>query len=191
VRRRLAEAFGEAHRIGEQVVYSLEPHRLAALQIADIRALQFTTGKAEYVINAARAVAFGELDVERLDAMPDDEAIARITAIRGLGLWTAEWILARTLGRPRVSAGDLGVRKAIGAAYFAGRMPSPTEVRAATTHWGQAAGLAQGLILHAQHEKTLATVVAAPLSAPSMSRREAREKLASPAPLDLSRKRAR
>jgi DNA-3-methyladenine glycosylase II len=169
-RRRLAETFGDAHRIGEEPVYSLDPERLAALQIADIRALQFTTRKAEYVINAARAIASGELDIERLEAMPDDEVIARITAIRGLGVWTAEWILARAMGRPRISAADLGVRKAIAAAYLGGRMPSPDEVRAATAHWGDAAALAQGLLLHAQHEKTLAAIADAPISQAPMTR---------------------
>lgn len=158
VRRRLAEAFGHAHRIGDDVVYSLDPKRIAGLRIGDIRALQFTTGKAEYVINAARAIASGDLDVARLDAMADDEVIARITAVRGLGVWTAEWILARTMGRPRVSAADLGVRKAVGAAYMDGRMPSPDDVRAATAHWRDAAALAQELLLHARHEKTLATI---------------------------------
>jgi len=66
----------------------------------------------------------------------------------GIGRWTAEWLLARTLGRPRVVAGDLGVRKAVGAAYLDGRMPSEAEVRAATAHWGPAAGVAQQLLLH-------------------------------------------
>ncbi len=63
VRRRLAETFGRRHRVGEHIVYSLDAERLASLQIADIRALQFTTRKAEYVINAARAVADGELNM--------------------------------------------------------------------------------------------------------------------------------
>ncbi|MGA2412273.1 MAG: hypothetical protein ABSG46_18055, partial [Candidatus Binataceae bacterium] len=155
VRGRLAETFGERHQIGDHEVYSLAPERIASLPIAAIRALQFTTRKAEYIINAARAVANGELDIVELARLSDDEVIARVTAIRGLGLWTAEWILARTLGRPRVSAGDLGVRKAIGIAYMDGRMASPDEVRAAASHWGVAAGLAQGLLLHAQHQKTL------------------------------------
>jgi DNA-3-methyladenine glycosylase II len=162
VRSRLAESFGRPHRVAGQVVYSLDPERLAALTIADIRALQFTNRKAEYIINAARAIATGELSIETLSALSDDEVIARITAIRGLGVWTAEWILARTLWRPRVSAGDLGVRKAVGAAYLNGRMPSPDEVREATTHWGAAAALAQGLLLHAQHEKTLVPHAASP-----------------------------
>jgi DNA-3-methyladenine glycosylase II len=104
VRRRLAESFGRRHRAGGHIVYSLDPDRLAALSVADIRALQFTNRKAEYVINAAHAIASGQLGLDTLAASPDDEVIARVTAIRGLGLWTAEWILARTLGRPRVSA---------------------------------------------------------------------------------------
>jgi DNA-3-methyladenine glycosylase II len=155
VRRRLAETFGQQHRIAGHTVYSLEPERLAALQTNDIRALQFTTRKAEYIINAARAVANGQLNIEILAGLTDDEVIARVTAIRGLGPWTAEWILARTLGRPRVSAGDLGVRKAVGLAYLGGAMATPEEVRCSTAHWGRAAALAQGLLLHAQHEKTL------------------------------------
>jgi DNA-3-methyladenine glycosylase II len=155
VRARLAEQFGRRHRVGNHFVYSFDPDRLAALEISDIRALQFTTRKAEYVINAARAIAGGELNPADLSQLPDDEVIAKVTAVRGLGLWTAEWVLARTLGRPRVSAGDLGVRKAVGVAYLGGRMATPDEIRKATAHWGRAAGLAQGLLLHAQHEKTL------------------------------------
>jgi DNA-3-methyladenine glycosylase II len=155
VRRRLAEIFGQPHSLGEHRIYSLSPERLAALQIADIRALQFTTRKAEYIINAARAVAEGKLDIVNLAGLPDEEVIEKITAIRGLGLWTAEWVLARTLGRPRVSAGDLGVRKAVGIAYLGGTIATRVEVLHATSHWGRAAALAQGLLLHAQHEKTL------------------------------------
>jgi DNA-3-methyladenine glycosylase II len=173
VRSRLAESFGWPHRVAGQVVYSLDPERLAALTIPDIRALQFTNRKAEYIINAARAIATGELSIETLSALSDDEVIARITAIRGLGVWTAEWILARTLGRPRVSAGDLGVRKAVGAAYLNGRMPSPDEVREATAHWGAAAALAQGLLLHAQHEKTLVPHAALPKKPAPLPRKRA------------------
>ncbi len=155
VRRRLAERFGTEHRVGAHRVYSFVPESLASLQVADIRALQFTSRKAEYIINAARAIADGNLNLTELSALSDEEVIARVTAIRGLGLWTAEWVLARTLGRPRVSAGDLGVRKAVGIAYLGGAMPTPQEVRQATAHWGRAAALAQALLLHAQHEKTL------------------------------------
>ena len=54
-----------------------------------------------------------EIDLEALAMLDDDEVRARLTAIRGLGPWTADWFLARHLARPRAwPAGDLGVRKA-------------------------------------------------------------------------------
>jgi DNA-3-methyladenine glycosylase II len=75
--------------------------------------------------------------------------------LRGIGRWSAEWVLARTLGRPRVVAGDLGVRKAVGLAYFGNPQATELEVRRATEHWGESAGTAQALLLHALAEKAL------------------------------------
>ena len=148
-RRRLAEAFGYQHTLGTHQVFSLDAARLAAADVTALRALQFTTRKAEYIVALATAVATGSLDLEALQHQPDADVIACLTACRGLGRWTAEWFLARALGRPRVVAGDLGVRKAIGAAYLNGRLPSEAEVRELTSHWGAAAGVAQQLLLHA------------------------------------------
>lgn len=147
-RRRLAERFGREHRVGEHLVHSLSPERLAGATVAEIRDLQFTNRKAEYLIAAAEEIASGRLEVGDLAALPDEEVIRRLTSLRGIGLWTAEWILARTLGRPRVVAGDLGVRKAVGLAYLSSPLPSEGEVRAATAHWGPSAGVAQALLLH-------------------------------------------
>ena len=90
------------------------------------------------------------LDLAALRDRPDAEVIACLTACRGLGRWTAEWFLARTLGRPCVVAGDLGVRKAVGAAYCHGHLPSETAVRELTAHWGAATGVAQQLLLRAE-----------------------------------------
>jgi DNA-3-methyladenine glycosylase II len=151
-RRRLAEAFGRTYTLGPYQVIHLDVERLAVAETAELRALQFTTRKSEYIIALARAVAAGELALEALHQAPDDEVTARLTALRGLGRWTADWFLARSLGRPRVVAGDLGVRKAVGAAYLQGRMPSESEVRSHTAHWGEAAGVAQQLLLHALSE---------------------------------------
>jgi DNA-3-methyladenine glycosylase II len=151
-RRRLAEALGEWHSIGDHFVYSLAPQRLAGAAVAEIRALQFTTRKAEYIIGAADAIASGRLSPEAIAALPDDEVIAQLTALRGIGRWTAEWILARTLGRPCVVAGDLGVRKAVGLAYLGTPLPPEEAVRQATAHWGTSAGVAQALLLHSLAE---------------------------------------
>jgi DNA-3-methyladenine glycosylase II len=150
-RRRLAEAFGDRHVLDGHAVYSLNPARVARADVAELRALQFTTRKAEYIIAIAEAIGTGMLDLPMLAELPDEEVIARLTAIRGVGRWTAEWILARTLGRPAVVAGDLGVRKAIGRYYLdlppKAPLPSEEETRRAVAHWGESANLAQTLLL--------------------------------------------
>ena len=148
-RRRLAEAFGYQHTLGPHQVFSLDPTRLAAADVTALRTLQFTTRKAEYIVALATAVTTGTLDLDALRHQSDADVITCLTACRGLGRWTAEWFLARALGRPRVVAGDLGVRKAVGVAYLNGRLPSETEVRELTSHWGAAAGVAQQILLHA------------------------------------------
>ena len=150
-RRRLAEAFGERHTLDGRAIYSLNPARIARADVAELRALQFTTRKAEYIIAIAEAIASGTLDQLTLAELPDDEVIAQLTAIRGVGRWTAEWILARTLGRPAVVAGDLGVRKGVGRYYLdlppKALLPSEEETRRAVAHWGESANLAQTLLL--------------------------------------------
>jgi len=147
VRRRLVQAFGRRHTIGGYTVYSLDAERLAEASVAAIRELQFTTRKAEYIVGIAQRIAGVPFYFAELQALPDDEVVARVTTITGIGRWSAEWYLARTLGRPVVAAGDLGVRKAVGQAYFGGRLPSEEDVRHATAHWGGAAGVAQQLLL--------------------------------------------
>jgi DNA-3-methyladenine glycosylase II len=148
-RRRLAEAFGRRLRIGGHLVYRHDAEGLAAASVADLRLLQFTTAKAASIIEVAGAVADGRVRLDELAALPDAEVVARLTALRGIGVWSAEWVLARTLGRPVVVSGDLGVRRAVGAAYLGEPLPGPDQVRRATAHWGEAANAAQQLLLHA------------------------------------------
>jgi DNA-3-methyladenine glycosylase II len=154
-RRRLAEGFGTRHEVCGQVVYALDPRRIATVDPAEIRALQFTTSKAVSLVASAQAVVNGGLSVESLANLSDDEVISELVRIKGIGRWSAEWVLARTLGRPRVVGGDLGVRKAVGLAYLSTPAPSEAEVRAATAHWGPSAGAAQALVLHALGEGAL------------------------------------
>jgi DNA-3-methyladenine glycosylase II len=146
-RRRLAEAFGTPHPVGGGSVHSLDLERLATADPLELRALQFTNAKARSIVELAQAALEGLLERDALDALPDEEVIARLVRLRGIGEWSAEWTLARGLGRPRVVAGDLGVRKAVGKAYLGGRLPSAAEVRELTAHWGPAATAAQALLL--------------------------------------------
>ena len=149
LRRRLAEAYGIEHAVGGGVVRRLDPERLAEAPVAELRALQLSTAKATAVVGLAAAALGGELALERFAGRPDAEVVADLTSHRGIGRWTADWFLVRVLGQPAVVAGDLAVRKAVGRAYFDGRMPSEAEVREATAHWGPAAAVAQQVLLEA------------------------------------------
>ncbi len=111
IRNRLVERFGE--RVGRVWAFPAR-ERLAAASEDELFSLGFSRRKAEYVIGLARS----ELDLAALALLPDEEVKAQLTALRGLGEWTADWFLARYLGRPRAwPAGDLAVRKAVRALY--------------------------------------------------------------------------
>ncbi|MGH9140533.1 MAG: DNA-3-methyladenine glycosylase family protein, partial [Vicinamibacterales bacterium] len=148
VRARLAQRYGTRHTIGDWEVWTLQPEPLADAPLEDLRGLQLTTAKARSVIEVARAAQAGELRLADLDALDDESLIAHLSGLRGIGRWSAEWFLARTLGRPRVVAGDLGVRKAVGQMYAMAVVPTELEVRRVTAHWGAAATHAQALALH-------------------------------------------
>ncbi len=147
IRRRLAERYGPRHEVAGDYVYSLHAQGFAAATVEDLRALQLTTAKARSVIAVAEAGRTGELERNELAALDDDALIAHLTRLRGIGRWSAEWFLARTLGRPTVVAGDLGVRKAVGRLYDAGPLPPEDEVRRLTAHWGASATVVQALAL--------------------------------------------
>jgi DNA-3-methyladenine glycosylase II len=106
IRNRLIEAFGA--RV--QAAYSFPGReRLAGAREDELVALGFSRRKAEYVVGLAR----DEIDLNALAGLDDDQVRERLTAVRGLGEWTAEWFLARHLARPRAwPAGDLALRKA-------------------------------------------------------------------------------
>ncbi|CAN5805952.1 hypothetical protein BH24CHL5_BH24CHL5_01430 [soil metagenome] len=148
IRRRLAERYGRSHDVDGWQVMSLDPLALIDAKFDDLRALQLTGAKARSVIACAQAARAGLLEMSALERMTDDELIEHLTGLPGIGRWSAEWFLARTLGRPRVVAGDLGVRKAVGRLYDASRLPAEEEVRRLTAHWGAAATVAQALALH-------------------------------------------
>src|SRR3712207_9520968 len=66
------------------------------------------------LFRSAEHVQSGELELDRLSALPDEEVAAQLTAVKGLGQWTADMFLIFHLGRPDVlPVGDLGVRRAV------------------------------------------------------------------------------
>ena len=107
------------------------PERLARLRRADLRPLQFSRQKADYIIGLSQAVIRGTLDLTALTGLPTEEAIARLTAFRGVGRWTAEYVLLRGLGdRDALPAADGGLRRIVGEELGLDRLATEEEVRA-------------------------------------------------------------
>jgi DNA-3-methyladenine glycosylase II len=112
------------------------PEAMLALSDEDLRGAGFSRRKVEYVHDLAARVLEGELELDRIATLPDEEAIAEISAVRGLGRWSAEIFLLFHLGRPDViSGGDLGIRKAIMVEYGLAAMPTPKQVEEQAERW--------------------------------------------------------
>jgi DNA-3-methyladenine glycosylase II len=152
-RSRLIEAYGVPHHLSGTVVWQFPtPDALASVDPGTLRTLQFTTRKAEYIVGVAQATAAGALN--GLAGLGNDEVIRSLTELRGIGRWSAEWLLARCLARPDViAAGDLGVRKAVSYHYRgADELLSEEVVRDLATPWGDATNLVTHLLLETLNE---------------------------------------
>ncbi len=96
----------------------------------------FSRAKVAYLRSLAEHVESGELRLEALDALPDEDVIAALTAVKGIGEWTAHMFLMFTLHRPDVlPVGDLGVRNAVRREYGLGALPSPADLTAIAEPW--------------------------------------------------------
>jgi len=105
------------------------PEQLLEASEESLRGCGLSGRKTEYVRDLARHVLSGELELDRLEQLEDEQVIEEIVAVRGLGRWTAEMFLLFHLQRPDVlSGGDLGIRKAIQVEYGLEEMPTPTRV---------------------------------------------------------------
>ncbi len=82
------------------------PEELATAQPDELRRHGFSYAKASTIVEVARSVAGGTLDLESLDQLDDSAAMERLTDLRGIGRWTAEYVLLRGLGRLHVFPGD-------------------------------------------------------------------------------------
>ena len=150
-RARLVRRYGTPVAFDGLTIYAFPaPVVLAGVPVPELRAMQFSQRKAEYIVGLARELATGALDLGALARAPDEAVIAHLTAIRGLGRWSAEWFLARGLGRPDVCpADDLGVRRAVETLCFRGRERDAATVRRRARAWRPHRSLATHYLLAA------------------------------------------
>jgi len=133
MRRRLMGALGG--RLGAQADYPA-PARLLQAGPEGLLALGITRQKARYLLAVAERAADGALEPARFAGIPDQEAIARLCEIAGVGRWTAEVALMYGLGRPDVClAGDLALQTAVQRLLGRADRPSERELRGFSERW--------------------------------------------------------
>jgi DNA-3-methyladenine glycosylase II len=125
---RLTARFGERAPTPQEILAD-DPEELRA-------AAGLSRAKVSYLRSLAEHVISGELELERLDELSDEDAIAELVAVKGLGLWTAQMFLMFHLGRPDVlPVGDLGIRRAIERAYGLDGLPLPGAMEKIAESW--------------------------------------------------------
>ena len=138
IRALLIETYGMRGRFDGQEYYAFpRPEALAEASIADLRRLKLSQRKAEYLQGIAREELArpGGLDAA-LESLSDEEVVRDLTALRGVGKWSAEWVLTRALGRDDAfPVGDLALRRIVARLYFDGAALTDGELAEFSRRW--------------------------------------------------------
>jgi DNA-3-methyladenine glycosylase II len=124
---RLLELFG-GHAPTPKQLLEADPEKM--------RAAGLSRAKVAYLRDLAQHVEEGTLELERLPDLPDEEVAAQLTAIKGLGQWTADMFLMFHLGRPDIlPVGDQGIRRAIMVEYGLRKLPDAKRMQKIAKPW--------------------------------------------------------
>ncbi|WP_252607346.1 DNA-3-methyladenine glycosylase family protein [Bacillus paralicheniformis] len=133
----LTERF--VHTFGEQkdgVWFYPLPETIAQLDYNDLRELQFSMRKAEYVIDTSRMIADGRLNLDELDQLSDEDIMEKLVKIRGIGPWTVQNVLLFGLGRPNLfPAADIGIQNAIKRHFGLNDKPTKEQMLEMSKEW--------------------------------------------------------
>lgn len=139
----LSFAYTLTHRFVSTFGYEVDgvpfypkPEKVANLKVEDLRELQFSGRKAEYVIGIARAIVDGSLDMNSLHQKTDDEIMKELIKLRGVGPWTVQNLLLFGLGRPNLfPMADIGIQNALKKLYGLDRKPTIEEMEGYKKEW--------------------------------------------------------
>jgi DNA-3-methyladenine glycosylase II len=125
---RLTDRFGERPPTPAEILAD-DPEELRA-------AAGLSRAKVGYLRSLAEHVISGELELERLDELADEDVVAELVAVKGLGMWSAQMFLMFHLERPDVlPVGDLGIRRAIERAYGLDALPEAAVIERIADPW--------------------------------------------------------
>lgn len=131
LKRRLVETYGASlnYQSGRHYLFP-EPGELAGLSVNGLKELQFSRQKAEYIIGIAGLFADGDLNKQEIAELKDTRRqLKRLKEIRGVGDWTANYVLMKSLGRTDcITYGDTGLQSAVSHILELNRKPTKEEV---------------------------------------------------------------
>lgn len=105
------------------------PEQILTKDVEELRAIGFSYAKGRYVQDLAQHIIDGKVKFDTIDSLSNEEVIAELTAVKGIGEWTAHMFLMFCMGRSDVlPVGDLGIRNGIRALYGLEKAPTPDEV---------------------------------------------------------------
>ena len=137
VRSLMIESYGVRATIGGCERYAFPRAKsLAAAEVEDLRQLKLSMRKSEYIQGIARTALESADGFEGMHNLPDDEVVKQLVALRGVGQWTAQWVLVRALARPDgFPVGDLALRKTVATLYFDGAEINDEQLLAFSERW--------------------------------------------------------
>ena len=137
IRARLIETYSPRQTFDGQVHYAFpRPESIAGASIEELRGLKLSQRKAEYLQGIARTELDTKGGLDKLQQLPDAEAVEELMALRGVGKWTAQWALGRALGRPDAfPVGDLALRRIVSRLYFGGETLTDEKLEEFSHRW--------------------------------------------------------
>ena len=124
------------NRILDTLKKKVTPKNILALTVEELRAAGLSGRKVEYIRDLAEHFDSGRLHANQWKGMEDEAIIAELSAIRGIGRWTAEMFLIFNMVRPNIlPLDDVGLIKAISLNYFSGEPVSRHEAREVAANW--------------------------------------------------------
>ena len=122
IRTLFIETYGPRQTFDGRTYYAFpRPETLIEATVEDLRGMKLSWRKAEYIRGIVEAAMEGAFGLDQLATLNDEQVAQRLIELRGVGQWTAQWVLIRSLGRPdALPLGDLALRRAVSKLYFSG-----------------------------------------------------------------------
>jgi len=137
IRTLMVETFGHCAEFGGETFYAFpKPEAIRESSPAELHTMKLTQRKSEYIHGLAVTALDPAVCLEYMDDLTDQEIVNKLTALRGVGLWTAQWALIRGVGRPdALPLGDLALRRIVSRMFFGGEDVNDSQVEEIASRW--------------------------------------------------------